>query len=466
MSLFSSFAFQNNPCTSDIVTGSLYINSDFTNINSYPGSGSKLFNLQLPQPSGSMFGGTFNSNIPNSWTFTNLTNIINYGTYSTGSDNSYYTAGTWIKPTSNSITGSLITRGTGLNLNYISGSLSADYLGNDGFTYSVTSLNNTGTNVNDWNYTNLNFSSDNVSMYINGHWVGATRFTRTLPLPSSVIGWKFGGFSGLSISRVEVYSSSLSTDDIITNYNANACKYSQPYYQDYITPISLPISSSLSLYWDVSNRQSYSGFDDIIWDVSHPFDYLYNSGWIGLISTGTTFTNFNQKYSYLQFYTANSSTITVPAGITNISYSFGGWISEGSGPFIGNGALNIIASSTPSIDISYKVTSGFTSNVQKSGSVSIDTTKFNYLFGVIDYPTHTFYLYVNGVLSITYTPTTFYSLTTIGCHPNIGSPTVFATSGLSGKVNDFEYYSGVALTQSQIIQLYNAKASVFEQPLI
>jgi len=233
-----------DPVTS-IVTSGLVLNLDASNASSYAGSGTSWFDLSGNGNNGTLVNGpTFSSANGGSIVFDGSNDYITLPTNLIIHDSGNpFTFSIWFKTTS---TGILLGQQATNTPNVSAGGwVPAIYVGSSGNLITSCFWGNSSTNVstspsvvnnNSWNNITVTFQSSIQTSYLNGVSYAALAKTQTNYSPTyyyflgsgRAVGWTQAPaspyFNG-SISNFLYYTKSLSSSEVLQNYNANKGRF-------------------------------------------------------------------------------------------------------------------------------------------------------------------------------------------------------------------------------------------------
>jgi hypothetical protein len=222
------------------VTSGLILNYDISNSSSYPGSGTKITDLQA------------NSNAT---TFNSPTYTSSDGAYLTfDGSNQYFTTDTalgsklnpansskiisifvWVYPMDNGVIVSEIGQTTpnsgwhDSQIEMVSGTLRFSVWSNGtGFASTIS------TPLNNWYYVGFTYDGTNLRGYVNGS-LAVTSGTISRSTPGASLYYAIahadftslgdGNFSNMRFGGMQVYNTALSTNDVLDNYNATKSRF-------------------------------------------------------------------------------------------------------------------------------------------------------------------------------------------------------------------------------------------------
>jgi hypothetical protein len=214
---------------------SLALNLDATNTRSYVGSGNTCYDLSAYNNRGTLTSVTFaGSGATGAFVFNGTTSLINMGTISGGNVTTAWTLESWIKPTTagESNSGRVFQHSSGsisgficsLDNSAVSNGMQINTYAISGFSARVGNCITNGS----WQQVVWAFSPGSVTFYVNGVAIGTSAITSPSSYTSTdYIGNNSGAtntFDG-SIAIVRLYRSTLTSAEILQNFNAHRSRY-------------------------------------------------------------------------------------------------------------------------------------------------------------------------------------------------------------------------------------------------
>jgi len=284
-----------------IVTDGLILNLDANNIGSYPATGSIWYDLSNSLYNSTIYNGsTFISGSGSYIRVDGISQYVDSGISSAGSNTISYTFGGWCKIVSNSTANRIYGRGANnwsLNITWLNSSgliafgvvttnpsTSAYYV----YTTSSYSVGTILHIIGVWDATNTK-----LSIYINGVFNNSLILSNSVLKTPSTGGWVIGtagDYYPTQVSTFNVYNRVLISQEILQNYNLMCDRYG-------LLPNVPIIFNGLVLNLDAGNTSSYSGSGTTFYDLSG------NNNNASLINS-PTFTSVSNNGSY---FTLNGS---------------------------------------------------------------------------------------------------------------------------------------------------------------
>jgi hypothetical protein len=448
---------------------------DFSDSNTYSGSGSTVYDLTYYRNNGTISGATYTgTGTSKSFSFTGLDDSIYSGiglspntSYSVWTENIWFKAGSG---NSNSVIASYgNSTGTESRLIVSNSSINSGNLSFSNRTGSDTLDLGINPTINDWYNVILVGTGSSVLGYVDGVYAGASASNEALGIPRTfaLSGSNNGtqtpisGFFNGNIALFEVYNTSITGTAVTTLYNSQKDRFYNP-----------PPPSGKFIDYDITDPLCYPGTGNTIYDLSG-----YNND---LTIVGTpTFTNPAGQFN-LEFNGPSGSgegaygfafTGLTAGNIFTRSYWFQ-LNSTSASQYISSLGYYYAPSYAVSEDIvdaggDYTPAWGAGVNPLAGGNLSLNTW-YNLVF-VADGTDQ--YLYINGSLVDSDTGTQNKSLTPAEFGFCIGgyidkytaTPNYNAVALFNGKFAIYQVFDS-ALDGAAVLSLYNSYASRFAAP--
>ena len=226
------------PVVSLITTG-LILNLDASNALSYPGTGTVWTDLSGNGNNGTLVNGTSYSSANGSMVFDGINDYVgNVNNYLVSTTQQSFSSNAWVKMSGNPIDSGYnvpsVINFNGNSLNYIQ-TMSFGLLPNrklklrwfDGGQQGKTG--NSILNLNTWYYISCSVSNNIIKLYVNGieeaSYTGTDLTNRNGNSDSWTIGNSYYGQFNGDIAQVQVYDKSLSSTEVLQNFNATKSRY-------------------------------------------------------------------------------------------------------------------------------------------------------------------------------------------------------------------------------------------------
>jgi len=422
-----------------IVTNNLVLHLDAGDSSSYSGSGTTWTDLSSSSNNGTLTNGpTFDSANGGSIVFDGTNDYVQFSS-DTFNPNADFTISAWVN----------LDTATGTN-NYtiisdvnFTGSIQLRYKNGTGVQIIDNNIVNVGTfassslSTTTWYNVTVTRSSNTYTLYLNGSSTSSFTSSNTYDGGARSIGinkYNSEKWDG-KIAQVFAYSSTLTSSEVLQNYNATKSRY------------HAIITNNLVLHLDAGNSSSYSGSGTTWSDLS-------GSSNDGTLTNGVTYSSDNG--GVLVFDGTDDYVVTGSDMFnSNADFTLSMWFN--SDDFSVQRAFVADVDNSQSLFLRYN--NGIqvvNSNTAILGSFSSSTLSTNTWYNITftrSSNTYTFYLNGSSVSTVTTSQSFTHSPTTIGANHNTASP--FYKNAFDGKIGQVFAYS-TNLTASEVLQNFDA----------